>query len=118
MTAGARSRIFLDAKTDVGQAESIALTSQGMPFNAVILMWSWNASAVPLTAEDLVVSKDSIRGPAYDLEFFRQDPSVLAVQDIECTYPWQLRRGDKLVITYANTDDETIGVEVVIGEAK
>jgi hypothetical protein len=68
----------------------------------------------PVTSELLVITLDSVDGAAYDTVIFSCDPSVLAATDIVQHWPQGLPfvRGDKLVVTYANTDARTYGLRL------
>ena len=74
-------------------------------------------SAAPTTSENLTISLDSVNGPAYDTVFYTVDPSAASVSHI-VWYPdgfeWIVGPGDVVAVSYANTDNNTIGCEITL----
>lgn len=67
---------------------------------------------VPATSEPIELVIDSVNGPAYDTVLLSMDPSADGVTDWVCTEPFRFDPGDTVIVTYTNTDANTVGVEV------
>jgi hypothetical protein len=72
--------------------------------------------AVPTTSEDLVVTKDAIAGPRYDTVLRRVDPSSGSenLTDLVCLTPFRWRKGDRILVSYPNTDNQDVGFEIIL----
>lgn len=75
-------------------------------------------SAIPTTAEDLTLWKDSVEGAAYDTILLAFDFATQGVQDLVCNNPFRWTKGDRVRVDFANTDTKTVGVEVMIRQVK
>lgn len=71
-------------------------------------------SAIPATSESLTLVKDSVDGPEFDTTLIDFDPNVENVQDLVCNQGFRFTKGDRVVIAYPNTDDNDVGVEIMI----
>lgn len=111
-----RSRRYYNAAAVAGQGESIALNEE-MPFHATLLQITVKLGAVQTSTDIFTVLKDSTIGAIYDVELYAEDFAIKELTDIIIPCKYELQRFDRLVITYANTDDVNVGVEAVIEEA-
>lgn len=114
---GSRARLWYSAETDNGSAESIDLDEK-LPFNAELLQFSISFEAEPVSSDLFSVVKDSVLGVKYNMIIDQIDLSQNPTISYKCTGLWQFRKGDGIIITYANTDDQSVGVEAVFREAK
>jgi len=81
--------------------------------------------SAPTTSENITIIKDSTGGAAYDTTLVTYDPSVDDAEDIVIiggtmhynTEPVTFLQNDILKIDYANTDENTYGVEVIFRQA-
>lgn len=116
--AGRDSRLQIfrrTAETDNGSAESIALDFL-CPCNCIMLQITAHWEAIPTTSEDISLWKDSVNGVKWDTVLRAVDPSAGEenVQDWVCVIPFFFAKGDHVRVDYANTDDQDIGVEIVL----
>ena len=65
-------------------------------------------SATPSTSEEVVVTLDSHQGTAYDYVILAVDPSLSSGENVSFENITDVKAGDKLKITYTNTDGRTI----------
>ena len=72
--------------------------------------------AAPTTSENLVIVLDSVKGVAYDETLLTYDPSEDSGQDIRYTPDSDipLTVGDKITVTYTNTDAATYGLVITV----
>lgn len=113
-----RSRIFKYDKTEVNKGEQISL-SWTAPYNAEILQFSANIGQLtPATTSDFVrITRETIEGPEWYNTILSWDPSVNGAIHLVCSgHGWQCRMGDIIRVSYANPDDLTCGVELIISE--
>lgn len=70
-------------------------------------------SAAPTTSEDFTIDIDSTEGATYDTNIFTQD--MATVQDLfwQPDVPIKLVNGDKLLLTWSNSDGKTWGLELI-----
>lgn len=112
-----RSRLWVRDSTVAGQGQTIAI-AKVLPYNAEWLQWSIKFSAVPVTSENLVFTKVSVAGAQYNVEVLNVNPSTWGYAQKLCTLVCgvQFAKGDTITVTYANTDNVTIGLELVFRE--
>lgn len=111
-----RSRNFYYASATAGQTESIAF-DQLIPYHGTLLQITVALGEIQANTDPFTVVKDSAQAPIYDVELFADDFSVKELTDIVIPCHYELKRGDRLVITYANAQDIDVGIEVIIEEA-
>lgn len=72
-----------------------------------------HVSAAPTTSENLTVTLNSAEGAEHDAIIYTKDMS--GVTDIAYTgINMPLVPGDKLAVTYTNSDDRTVGVRLLL----
>lgn len=113
---GARSRQFFSAKADAGQTESIAI-DETMPFNSTLIQFHVVLSEIPSVDQVLSVEKISAVGTEWNINLRDWNPYEDNLSTLLCNERFEFRKGDHLVINYANTADITVAVEAVIQEA-
>jgi len=111
-----RARLYYYDSATAGLAEDISLI-QPVPFNSTLLQISFNFVGVSVTNEDVVIRKVSAQGAIYNVEIRTFDPHAEGLNAVICSGSWEFRRGDSIQINYTNTDDRSVGVEVVFKEA-
>lgn len=111
-----RARRWYADDAAYGAQQTIAINAV-LPYNAELLQWSIAFSNVPTTSESLIITRDNVRGPLWDVDIVTWDPSIAGVLNFQCNEIWQFAKGDAIVVTYANTDDYGVGFEVVFREA-
>lgn len=72
-------------------------------------------NAVPTTSENLVITLDANDGAAYDTTLFEEDLAAINEDNIVFSpnTPILCESGDKIVVTYTNTDANTYGLRIV-----
>lgn len=96
--------------------ETTEALDQASQFNGLTL----NLDIAPVAAEDFTITLDSRNGAAYDTVLFALDLSVAPVTDLVLNkddIDLILFRGDALVVTWANTNTRTWGLELTLVEA-
>ena len=82
---------------------------------AVTMHWG----AAPTTSENIVVQLDSEAGPEYDAVVYTLDPSADSTTDVLLTdINLPIMAGDAVRVTYANTDHNTLGIQVLLSDAR
>ena len=74
-------------------------------------------SAAPTTSENLTIGLDSHAGAVYDTVFYTLDPSASSVSHVVWFpdgFEWIVEGGDVVAVSYANTDNNTIGAEITL----
>lgn len=76
-------------------------------------------SAAPTTSEDFVITVDSVLGATYDTMLYSVDLSASSVVDLvldsnDFGVAQDLSAGDKLSVTYTNTDTRTWSAEILL----
>jgi hypothetical protein len=102
-------------ETTATQAETIALAyvaTEELEMEQLTVHWN----SIPTTSESIVLKKVSVSGAKYDTVLRSVDPSVGAenIQDLVCVIPFIFYPGDTVSITYPNTEDQDIGVEILL----
>ena len=69
--------------------------------------------AASATAENLIVKIDSASGAQYDITLAAQDMNTLSYYAFQPTRPHQFFAGDKIDITWTNSNTRTWGLEVM-----
>ena len=69
-------------------------------------------SAAGGAAENLVVKLDALAGAAYDVVYLTEDMDTVTDIVFQPDRPLEFVNGDKLVITYTNTNTRTYGISV------
>lgn len=111
-----RSRIWQRAWCTAGQTESIAFSYQ-LPFNATLLQFHIACDDVPTVDDCFVVIKDSFYGAIFDVTIKSVCLFTEGLAEMICSgVNVEFRMGDKIVVTYPNTDDQNVGVEMVFTE--
>lgn len=106
-------------------AEAVATNTESIAINFVApaelqmeqLTAHWGG--VPTTSESIVLTKISVEtGARYDTVLRSVDPSVGAeyITDLVCVIPFRFAAGDTVQITYPNSDDQDVGVEIMLLE--
>lgn len=94
-----------------GGAEAIALdwlSPAPVKMEQITVHWE----AIPANSEDLTITIQSKNGSVYDTALRSVDPNSENIQDFVCVTPFVLDKDDRLLVDYANTDDQDVGVEV------
>ena len=107
-------------QTDVcvnGDGDSINInwpTDLHIKMEQMVVHWE----AIPTTSEPLILSKISGIDPRITTVLRRVDPSAAgeSLTDLVCVIPFYWRVGDTVSITYPNTDDQDVGVEIFLVE--
>lgn len=76
------------------------------------IMFHW--SAAPIAVEDLVLQRDSVDGAQYDVVYRREDPSIAGWTDWTCVETFRFAQGDHVLVTYPNTNNNTVGVTLFL----
>lgn len=111
-----RSRLFYYADTVAGQSQTIAILEE-LPFNATLLQVSARFSPIPVTDEEIVINKISGQGAQYSVRLYTRNPYSEQGNWVVCRGPWEFRKGDFISVSYPNTSDGQVGVEVIFTEA-
>jgi FlaG/FlaF family flagellin (archaellin) len=79
--------------------------------------------AIPPTSEFIYLRKLSGTDARINTVLRRVDPSLTAsggenLTDLACVIPFYWEVGDTVQITYANTDDQEVGVEIMLVEVE
>lgn len=109
----------LVALADNAQAESINISwiaSHHCMMEQLIAHWS----GVPVNSENLLLVKVSGVDPKLTTVLRTVDPSVSGdnITDLVCVVPYYFDPGDTITCTYANTDDQDVGVEIFLVEVR
>lgn len=90
------------------------------PFECVMEQLTAHWSAVPTTSQNIVLTKDATAGAVYDTVLRSIDPSTAGenTTDIVCIIPFRFTKGDIVKVTYANTDNRTVGVEIMLRQIR
>ncbi len=77
--------------------------------------------AVPTVSEPLVLTRIHATDARLDTILRSVDPSLFAsggenLTDFACVIPFYWEAGDSVQITYANTDNQSLGVEIMLVE--
>jgi hypothetical protein len=68
--------------------------------------------AVPTTVTDeIILQKVSVDGVRFDTVLIRVNPNEKNLIDLACLCPYRWTVGDRVVITFPNTEDVDVGVE-------
>lgn len=108
----AEHRKLIDSTT-AGSAETIAINWQ-TTWEAQMMQLTAHWSAIPTTSEDFVLSLDAVVGSSYDTIQLAVDPATEGIQNLTCVTPFRWGFLDRLICTYPNTDDLTIGVQILL----
>jgi hypothetical protein len=102
-----------DFSDDSATPIDIAFTA---PCELVMEQLTAHWDAIAITSEEITLIKDSVVGPDYDTVLRAIDPSTGGenVQDIVCVIPFRFTKGDIVTIDYPNTDDNRVGVEIML----
>ena len=93
-------------------AVAISKLTDALPDCALISVRIHLGSA-SATSENLVISVDSAAGAEYDQILDTQDMNTLQDYSYVPTVPIPLFAGDKIKVTWTNTNTETYGLEIV-----
>lgn len=76
--------------------------------------------AVPLVSEPITLSKISLIDPRLNTILRSVDPSAAGENliDLACIVPFYWEAGDTVRIDYLNTDDQDVGVEIMLVEVR
>lgn len=110
-----RSRLFVQGEATLGSQETVDVQFP-LPFNATFLQILIKLSSIPTTAGVVTLKKVSVSGPLLDVIIRTYDPVAGLFTDFICTDYYEFRKGDTMVITYANPDDLGVGIECVLKE--
>lgn len=110
----------LTSVTVAGLTETIAINwvaTKHVKMEQMVAHWN----AIPTASEELVLRKLSVTSPSIDTVLRAVDPSLTAsggenLTDLSCVIPFYWRIGDTVQITYLNTDDQDVGVEIMLVE--
>jgi hypothetical protein len=104
------------AATTGGAVETISLTTPTGAGGAFELTLLCNIDALPTTSESIVVKKLNMAAGTLDATIYNTDPSLSAGSDYSLMWVESvlLAADDQLEVTYANTDDNNIAVELYL----
>lgn len=107
-----RSRIW----EEISYASGPFTFSFTLPYNATLLqiIITWDTQAV--TSEILAVEKDSGVDNRYDVTIQNYNPVTDGVTEYLCNPHVEFRKGDKLRVTYDNTDSNIVSIEACFRE--
>lgn len=111
-----RLQIFVErAETEGGSIETIALDWVA-PCNCIMRQIIAHWEAIPATSEDIQLWKESAVEPKVNTVLAAMDPSATEFNttDWVCTIPFFFLKGDHVRIDYPNTDDQDVGVEIIL----
>ncbi len=105
--------------TTNGSAQVINIAfvaTRHMVMEQMIAHWE----AVPATSEPITLSKISAIDPRLNTILRSVDPSVAGenLTDLACIVPFYWEVGDTVQIDYLNTDDQAVGVEIMLVEVR
>lgn len=88
--------------------------SMSVDFIGQVLWVGVTTDAAPTTSENIIVSLDSSAGSGYDHVLFTSNPSTGSDTDTTWgpEYNLVVGEGDKLSVTFANTDNNDVKVSV------
>ena len=94
---------------------SAALSLTHTPSGSEIYFYEFriHLGAASATSENLVIKIDAAAGAAYDTVLDTQDMNTLADYVYLPARPHRLFAGDKIIVTWTNTNTETYGAEVI-----
>lgn len=78
-------------------------------------------SAVPTTVESLIVQRLSVTDPLLDTEIINEPAAANSTTDFVCARDctkFRFRQGDKIRVDYPNSDDNDVGVEIILEEMR
>ncbi len=111
---GNRSRRVVTATAEQGQAETIAINFI-LPFNATLLQVAGIFGGTP-ASEEFSIIKASGENALLNFPLRIFNPGLDLQPNVYCNEHFEFRKDDILVITYANTADEDVGVEAIFKE--
>jgi len=83
-----------------------------VPVECIIEQFSIHWNTAPVTSQSFELKRDAVDGAQYDCVFRKEDPSIEPFTDFVCNEPWRFSPGDRILFTYANTDNRTVGLTV------
>lgn len=111
-----RLRLLIErAYCTAASAESIAL-DYVVPCNCVMVQIVAHWAAIPAASEDISLWKESAVDARLDTVLAAMDPSPTEynTKDWVCTIPFFWPKGDHVRIDYNNTNDQNVGVEIIL----
>ena len=66
--------------------------------------------------ESLILTKSSLLGDPFVHQL--RVINMLGIDDMPCNDYWEFLRGDHVIVTFPNTQNKTIGVELICREAQ
>jgi hypothetical protein len=111
----AAQRFVVRADCENGSAESIAIDFTA-PCELQMEQLTAHFEAIPTTSESIVLWKQDSADARYDTVLRDIDPSATEEneQDIVCIVPFRWKVNDHVRIDYTNTDDQDVGVEILL----
>jgi len=110
-----RSRLVYRQYRDAGSNINLVETP---PWNSTLIQIGIHYSVAPTDPDIFYIYKRSISGPNYDLQLYRDNPSIFgAVYDVfPCSF--EFVRGDQVEATYNNGSGITIAIELIFQEGQ
>lgn len=110
---------FLNDSCTIGLTETIAINFLA-PCELIMEQITAHWGLIPVTSEDITLWKDSGVGVLYDTVLRAMDPSAAGenTTDWACVIPFRFRKGDRVRVDFANTDDKDVGVEVILKQVQ
>lgn len=111
-----RARFHEYAECEAGQGQNINISFE-CPYNMILTCVKAKWSAVPTTSEFFTVEKSNVLEAQGEVVLLEEDPSVVppaGLTEYMNTDNIELKKGDVVTITYANTDDLTCNAEMIL----
>lgn len=113
----ARSRLWKNKTATGGQQEAINWLER-LPYNATLLQWSFSSSAVPTVNDLLTITKISSIDPVYNVTIAEVCPFTDDLDEYLCNPNTEFRKDDFIQVAFANSDDNSIGIELCFTEGE
>lgn len=104
---------FLEDFTQFGIPKTISIdwtATAEVQLEQLIMHWG----GVPATSEFVELRKQRAIASPYDTILRRVDPAVELIEDWVCLAPFRWRAGDRVILTFANSDNLAIGAELIL----
>lgn len=103
----------VNAATVAGAGQQISINWLA-PSNVILQQVTATWGAQPTTSQNLTMTKDAFAGSAYDTVLIAWDPAASSATDLVCNQPFWFVKGDRVLVTFVNTDNLEIGVELIL----
>lgn len=113
------ARFRLNDQCINGSAETISINFVA-PCELQMEQLTAHWEAVPAISESLILSKLSVVNTRYNTVLRDVDPSAGEenITDLVCVIPFRWAKGDTVNIVYPNSNDQDVGVEIMLVQVK